>query len=169
VVALSCGLSLAPLSALAKPCDAADNASWVTGAKECLVIRTFRSAGDLSHAILVVVLHGDVSSGGPANYHFAFAQKVVGTPDAQNLVAVAMVRPGYPDGAGNTSTGDDRRYDHYTLENIDAVADAVRHLKELRRAASCWSGRSSLPPVERLAEFGAGADAVRDAVRATPP
>jgi pimeloyl-ACP methyl ester carboxylesterase len=80
-------------------------------------------------------LHGDVSSGGPANYHFAFAQKLLDAPDAQNLVAVAMVRPGYPDGAGNTSTGDDRRYDHYTPENIDAVADAVRHLKEHYQAS----------------------------------
>jgi len=76
-------------------------------------------------------LHGDVSSGGPASYHFPFAQKLAETPDAQDLVVVAMVRPGYPDGAGNTSTGDAfDRGDHYTPENIDAVADAIRHLKE---------------------------------------
>ncbi len=124
------------MSALAKPCDGPDDVSWVTGAKECLVIRTFRSTGDLSHPTLVVVLHGDVSSGGPANYHFALAQKLVDAPDAQNLVAVAMVRPGYPDGASNTSTGDTfDRHDHYTPENIDAVADAIRHLKEHYQAS----------------------------------
>ena len=136
LLAFSSGLYLAPLAALAKPCDGPDDASWVTGAKECLVIRTFRSTGDLSHPNLVVVLHGDVSSGGPANYHFAFAQKLVDAPDARNLVVVAMVRPGYPDGAGNTSTGDAHgRYDHYTPENIDAVADAIRQLKEHYRAS----------------------------------
>jgi pimeloyl-ACP methyl ester carboxylesterase len=135
LLAFSGGLCLAPLSALAKPCDAADNVSWVTGAEECLVIRTFRSAGELSDPTLVVVLHGDVSSGGPANYHFAFAQKLADAP-AQNLVAVAMVRPGYPDGAGNTSTGDTfDRQDHYTPENIDAVAGAIRHLKEHYQAS----------------------------------
>jgi hypothetical protein len=37
----------------------------------------------------------------------------------KNLVAVAMIRPGYDDGAGHTSSGRSfNRSDHYTAENV---------------------------------------------------
>ena len=76
LLAVGSCLWVACASAVAKPsCDSPDNVSLVTGAKECLVIRTFGSTRELSHPVLVAVLHGDVSSGGPANYHFGFAQE----------------------------------------------------------------------------------------------
>jgi predicted esterase len=135
VVAIAATMWLMPSAATAKPCDSPDDPGRVTGVGECLVIQAFPSPGELSRPTLVVVLHGDLSAGGPAKYHFAFAQALAEAPGAQNLVAVAMVRPGYEDGAGNASTGENfQRNDHYTADNIDAVADAVRRLKERYQA-----------------------------------
>lgn len=71
-----------PLAASAKPCD---NPARITGAKECLVVRALPSPGELSSPVLVVVMHGDVSSGGPAKYHMDFARKVA--EQSKNLVA----------------------------------------------------------------------------------
>ena len=44
-----------------------------------------------------------------------------------------MVRPGYPDGDGISSTvspSQSGRSDHYTKENVDEVAMAIEHLKK---------------------------------------
>ena len=116
--------------AAAAPCTAPDNVTKVTGASECLVIRTFaRKTG--GQATLVVVIHGDVSRGGPATYHFRLADWLAGG----GAVAVALVRPGYDDGAGNISSGElNDRFDNYTAANIDAVAGAVRALRAHHRA-----------------------------------
>jgi pimeloyl-ACP methyl ester carboxylesterase len=79
-------------------------------------------------------MHGDVSSGGPAKYHLDFAKKLA--EQSRNLVAVAMIRPGYDDGAGNTSSGEhNNRSDHYTADNVDAMADGVRRLRERYQAS----------------------------------
>src|SRR5262245_9029059 len=118
-----------PLAVVAEPCDKPDDPGWVTGGNECLAIRAFSSPGDLSSPTLVAVLHGDVSSGGPARYHVDFAQKLA--HGSKNLVVIAMVRPGYDDGAGNVSTGShNNRSDRYTADNLDAVGDGVRRLRE---------------------------------------
>jgi predicted esterase len=91
----------------------------------CVAVRRFGQA--TSHT-LIVMLHGDVSSGGPANYHFPFARRIADrVPDA---AVVALVRPGYPDGAGHASTGTNyNRTDQYTAENMDIMAGAIRALK----------------------------------------
>ena len=44
---------------------------------------------------------------------------------------MALIRPGYDDGAGNLSSGElHGRFDNYTAANIDAVAVAVRKRRE---------------------------------------
>jgi pimeloyl-ACP methyl ester carboxylesterase len=74
------------------------------------------------------MLHGDVSSGGPASYHFPFAQRIA--TENPGVAVAALVRPGYPDGAGNTSVGNNfNRIDQYTAENMDIMAGAIRALK----------------------------------------
>lgn len=105
----------------------ADPARWARSAADgCLAMQAYGS----EHAeVLVVVLHGDVSSGGPANYHRTLARRVAEIlPEA---AVVALVRPGYGDGEGRTSDGDlnDRR-DHYTAANLALVAGAVATLRE---------------------------------------
>ena len=122
-------LFAAPSLAMAS-CPSPDNRTRVSGGEECLVARTFgQPAGGAP--VLVVVLHGDVSGGGPARYHFRLAQGV-GT---NGVVAVGLVRPGYDDGEGGLSTGSNHgRIDSYTPRNVDAVAGAVRALKAHHRA-----------------------------------
>lgn len=91
----------------------------------CVAVRRY---GQAKSDTLIVMLHGDVSSGGPASYHFPFTQRISDrVPDA---AVVALVRPGYPDGAGNTSAGTNyNRTDQYTAANMDIMAGAIRALK----------------------------------------
>jgi pimeloyl-ACP methyl ester carboxylesterase len=100
----------------------------VTGGKECLVIKTYRGADIGNEPNLIVVLHGNASKGGPATFHYAVAQALA----VPNVVAVAMIRPGYYGETGHISTGSDLgRNDNYTAEVIDNIADAVRTLKDV--------------------------------------
>lgn len=81
---------------------------------------------------MIVWLHGDLSSGGPANYHFNIAQKAAEEFLANGIMSVALVRPGYPDGSGALSTvspAHGGRNDHYTHENISEVGAAVERLR----------------------------------------
>jgi len=142
------GFALAASAGIAAvaPCTAPDNATKVTGGSECLVIRTFGARPTGGQTTLVVVIHGDVSRGGPATYHFRLAERLAGGA----VVAVALIRPGYDDGAGNLSSGElHGRFDNYTAANIDAVAVAVRKRRE--------------PGPARVAAtaLGAGAEAMR--------
>ena len=56
----------------AEPCAEALAATAVSGVEQCLRMRQF---GSETPETFIVWLHGDVSSGGPANYHFAIAEK----------------------------------------------------------------------------------------------
>ena len=77
---------------------------------------------------LVVVLHGDVSRGGPANYHYGFAKKLAGQNSSATVVA--LLRPGYSDGRGRTSTGsNNNRRDHYTSKNNNLVAETIKNMQ----------------------------------------
>lgn len=110
-------------------CKTEDYKTFVSGVKQCLVIRKF---GSDKPDTLIVWLHGDVSSGGPANYHFSLAKRFAEKHRSKNILSVALVRPGYSDGSGHTSTGappNFERRDHYTKENVAEVAKAVQRLK----------------------------------------
>ena len=126
-------IALALLVALpganAEPC-AEDGNTRVTGASKCLLMRQF---GPADAKNLLIWLHGDVSSGGAANYHFPVAKRATETLAALSVQSVALVRPGYPDGSGDSSSVDpsqDGRSDHYTREKVAEVASAIRHLKQ---------------------------------------
>jgi len=122
-------------TAHAGPCTMDAIETSLTGKNECLFLRTFKGAqtGATPQA-LIVVIHGDVSSGGPATYHFALAEQIAARAELSSSVAVALVRPGYEDGAGNRSGGSHNgRSDHYTKTNIDEVAGAVAKLKQAYR------------------------------------
>ena len=91
-----------------------------------------RRYGSLEPEAMVVWLHGDVSSGGPASYHFAIAQGAATQLSALNVLSIALVRPGYPDGAGESSSVsmlNSGRSDHYTKENLAEVGAAIEHLR----------------------------------------
>lgn len=122
-----------PAAAQADACAGRDAARNVAGDRLCLAMRAFgvRAAPG---GTLVVVLHGDASSGGPANYHFELAREIAAARPAASVVA--LVRPGYADGDGLTSDGNHYgRRDHYTAENIDAVAASIASLRARTGAA----------------------------------
>lgn len=77
----------------------------------------------------VVFLHGDVSGGGPANYHYALAEIL--TAFEPDITAVALLRPGYEDGQGRQSPGTNhKRRDQYTRANNDLVAQTLQSLRD---------------------------------------
>src|ERR1043165_9961224 len=118
--------ALLPAAAVAACPAGTSIADYVPGGGLCLAAATYGASGAGASPALVVVLHGDVSSGGPADYHFATARSLAGP----GVVAVALVRPGYSDSAGRVSEGSaNGRRDHYTATNINAVADAIAALK----------------------------------------
>jgi pimeloyl-ACP methyl ester carboxylesterase len=81
---------------------------------------------------MIVWLHGDVSSGGPANYHYSLAKKASEDFAADRVLSIALVRPGYPDGSGESSSVSffhSGRWDHYTQENIAEVGAAIEALR----------------------------------------
>jgi pimeloyl-ACP methyl ester carboxylesterase len=74
---------------------------------------------------LVVVLHGDVSRGGAANYHYKIASQIASRN--KNVTVLGLVRPGYSDGQGRKSPGShNNRRDHYTSQNNKLVAQTIQ-------------------------------------------
>lgn len=128
-IALAFGLLSAcqTTSATSESCPTGDARNWVKGSPTCFAIETF-TPSSASPSTLVVVLHGDLSRGGPADYSFSIAE------DAASLgaVGVAMMRPGYS-GGGKTSSGRaTRRQDRdsrYSGTENDDIAAAVAALK----------------------------------------
>jgi fermentation-respiration switch protein FrsA (DUF1100 family) len=76
---------------------------------------------------LVVVVHGDVSKGGPATYHYDFAEQVA--KHGKGASVFALVRPGYTGEKGQKSPGSNNgRSDHYTKQNNALVAQTIQNL-----------------------------------------
>ncbi|MCW8087227.1 alpha/beta hydrolase [Sabulicella glaciei] len=104
---------------------AADSARFVPVGGGCLAADGFGAA---TSETLVVVLHGDVSTGGPARYHRDLARRIAEALPGNAVVA--LVRPGYPAGDGRVSSGAlNGRVDHYTPANLRLVAEAVSALR----------------------------------------
>src|SRR4029434_3722448 len=115
--------------AFAEPCGTETSETKVTGVSQCLLMRRY---GTAQPTAMIVWLHGDVSSGGPANYHFSLAQKAAEDFASDKVMSVALVRPGYPDGSGESSSVSflhSGRSDHYTRENIAEVGAAIEALR----------------------------------------
>lgn len=129
----TCLLALSGLfamqAAVAAVCESEDFEQKVSGESQCLQMRRY---GAEAPQAMVIWLHGDVSSGGAANYHFSYAQQLAKEDFASKVMSIALVRPGYPDGSGNTSgvaEGQGGRSDHYTRENLNEVATAIERLR----------------------------------------
>ena len=118
---------LAAASASAAPCEHEDFETSVSGSSECLLMRRYGSA---EPAAMIVWLHGNVTSDGPANSHFRLAQKAAADLAENNVLAVALVRPGYPDGTGAYSSGDDNhRADNWDYATIMEIGSAIERLR----------------------------------------
>lgn len=116
-------------SAFADPCSTEISDTKVTGVSQCLLIKQY---GPADPNVILIWLHGDVSAGGPAEYHFPVAQKAAEDFYADKVLSVAVVRPGYPDGSGESSSVSffqSGRSDHYTEENIEEVGAAIEKLR----------------------------------------
>lgn len=115
-------------------CQGTVGRDWVHGGPECLHIQTYRSAGLTTHPDLVVVLHGDAPFNNPS-YQYELARDV--SADNDDVIAVALLRPGYTDASGNRSSGTRGHTtgDNYTPDVIDAIVGAITSLANAYRPA----------------------------------
>jgi pimeloyl-ACP methyl ester carboxylesterase len=118
----------AATSATAAPCEREDFETRVSGTSECLIMQRY---GPAEPETMIVWLHGNVSTGGPANSHFKIAAKAAADLAAEKVLAVALVRPGYPDGTGAYSSGSDNgRADNWQQATIAEIGTAIERLRE---------------------------------------
>lgn len=124
---LACALVIASSALAHGACPpGASPQAWVDGGALCLAVQIAGNAVPGEAPFLVVLLHGDVSSGGPADYLDGFARSLAGP----GVIVANVTRPGYTNGAGHTSGGSHfGRRDSYTAGNIAAVAGAIETLK----------------------------------------
>ncbi len=100
-----------------------------------LAYEAFGAAPGGSRPVLAVFVHGDVSAGGPADYMYSYARQFAS--GRKNVVAVALLRPGYYDRTGHRSDGSDNgRRDTFHSGNNSAVAGAIRELRQRYNARS---------------------------------
>ena len=112
-------------------CPEPISANKVSGKEHCLLMRQY---GSRTPETLLIWLHGDVSAGGPANYHFPIAEKATAELGSDTFKSIALVRPSYPDGSGEESGhafGHGGRSDHYTDKNLGEIIGAIERLKDL--------------------------------------
>ena len=77
--------------------------------------------------VLIILLHGDISRGGAADYLYPVARTLAASNS--NVTAVALLRPGYFDSKGNKSAGSNHgKRDQYTKRNNDLVAQSIQAL-----------------------------------------
>lgn len=80
---------------------------------------------------LIVVLHGDAPPPYEnPEYHYIFAARAVEVD--KTVIAVGLLRPGYTDPQGNHSEGERGQLngDNWNAQNTDAIAQAIRKLKD---------------------------------------
>lgn len=123
---LALGASAAPVAAAT--CDHEDFQTRIAGTSGCLVMRRY---GSTDAAVMVVWLHGNITAGGPANAHFRLAERAAVDHAGHKLLTVALVRPGYPDGSGATSSGrDGGRADNWRRATVDDIGTAIERLRQ---------------------------------------
>jgi pimeloyl-ACP methyl ester carboxylesterase len=126
VRSLLLALLAAPAVAAAAPCPNEDFETTVSGQDGCLLMRRYGSA---TPETMLVWLHGNVSTGGPANSHIRVAQKAADDLGTDRVLSVALVRPGYPDGTGAYSSGSDNgRADNWTQPVVAEIGKVVARL-----------------------------------------
>jgi len=99
----------------------------VQGGPWLLAGRVFRNPQLTAHPHLILVLHGDAPFVNPT-YQYVFAESAAQA--LQNVVAVALLRPGYRDAQGERSQGSRglTTADNYTSDRIVSIAAAARSL-----------------------------------------
>jgi pimeloyl-ACP methyl ester carboxylesterase len=103
---------------------------WLNDGGLRLKTKIYKSANLTDRPVLLLVLHGDLLEAAPEpTYTYLFARRAAAQMD--NLIAAAVLRPGYSDDAGDRSDGSRglATGDNYTPQVVSAVADAVRELK----------------------------------------
>jgi len=110
------------------PAVACEGVNVVRGGSDCLYFETYSSTSVSERPTLLVVLRGDAPFN-PPDYHYRWA-RVVSQMNA-DVIAIAMLRPGYADPAGHASTGNrgESIGDNYTPAVVDAIADATTALR----------------------------------------
>ncbi|MDR3375122.1 MAG: prolyl oligopeptidase family serine peptidase [Ancalomicrobiaceae bacterium] len=100
-----------------------------------LAYEAFGAATQGQKPILVVFVHGSVSKGGPADYMYPYAKRFA--EGHKNVVAVALLQPGYYDANGKRSDGSDggRRLP----DNTSEITAAVRALQSRFGARSVFA------------------------------
>jgi pimeloyl-ACP methyl ester carboxylesterase len=120
-------LLVAVTGAFGAPCEMEDFETRVSGGSECLLMRRY---GPAKPTTMIIWLHGNITSGGPANSHFRIAEKAAADFAAENVLALALVRPGYPDGTGASSSGNDYgRADNWPRATIADMGSAIERLR----------------------------------------
>ncbi|MCB2406467.1 alpha/beta hydrolase family protein [Hymenobacter lucidus] len=106
-----------------------DTVEWVGQGKQRLHLQAFFSAKRTARPTLVVVLHGDAPFRPPEHQYTLARQLATAYP---NVVAVGLLRPGYTDARGKQSAGKrgEATGDNYTPADVDAVAAALRELRQ---------------------------------------
>lgn len=107
-----------------RPCEN-DNTNSVDTSNGCL--RLLSSALVENPRYLWILIHGDGSNGGPSDGFYRSRSDLATTES----MVVAIMRPGYFDSNGNTSSGpdSDRRHDQYTEAVVDTLAAGLSNLK----------------------------------------
>ena len=99
----------------------------VQGGKLKLYSQIYKSEGLSETPVLMVVLHGDAPFNKPY-YQYAFATRAAASNS--NLIAAALLRPGYTDRDGNRSEGvrGMTTGDNWNAGNTDAIAAVIELL-----------------------------------------
>ena len=128
LLAASLALLSTPSVAFGAQCAAEDFATRVSGESKCLIMRRY---GPAEPKTMIVWLHGNVSTGGPANSHFRVAEKAAADFAADRVLSVALVRPGYPDGTGAHSSGSDNaRADNWPRAVVAEIGTVIARLRQ---------------------------------------
>ena len=78
---------------------------------------------------LIVMAHGDTSSGGPSDYMYRHAEAIA--KQYPDVTVAAILRPGYFDAEGRVSPGSNHGgRDQYTAENNRYLATTIQNLKD---------------------------------------
>jgi pimeloyl-ACP methyl ester carboxylesterase len=114
--------------AAAAPCEQEDFETRVSGTSECLIMQRY---GSTAPETMIVWLHGNVTKGGPADSHFRIAAQTAAGLAAENVLAVALIRPGYSDSAGARSSGSDNgRSDNWQKSTIAEIGAVIERLRD---------------------------------------
>jgi len=112
---------------------------WLGAAGQRIRAAVFRNADAGDSPVLVVVLHGDLDTGGASPFANKAASQIHG------VIAAALVRPGYTDEGGDTSDGSMGKTngDNCTPEVLNQMDAAIRQLKaQLHPSAVVLVGHS---------------------------